>query len=82
MSVKPGIIKGDSKDERRLKARIEMEGFELGITPIEKGRREIEIDLIHGVFMKYEAPDFSSEGIEIFPKNTIHNQDFLHKLEM
>jgi len=59
-----------------------MEGFELEIIPIEKGGRESAIDLIRDVFMKYEAPDYSSEGIEMFQKTAIHNQNFLDKLEM
>lgn len=82
VSVKPGIFQGDSKDEGSLQARIEMEGFELEIIPIEKGRRDSAIDLIHDVFVKYEAPDYSSERIEMFQKTAIHNQDFLDKLEM
>lgn len=59
-----------------------MESFEVEIVPIEKGRRKRAIDLIHDVFMKYEAPDYSSEGIELFQKTSIHNQGFLDKLEM
>ncbi|MHB8134977.1 MAG: hypothetical protein ACYDH1_12235 [Anaerolineaceae bacterium] len=34
--VKHGIFQGESKDEVRLKMRIDMSGFELEIIPIEK----------------------------------------------
>lgn len=59
-----------------------MEDLKIEIKPITNAKREGAIELIRAVFLKYEAPDYSMEGIETFEKTAIQNQDFLDRLEM
>lgn len=59
-----------------------MEGFKLEIKKIEKANRVIAISLINTVFLQFEAPDYSSEGVETFKNTALFNEDFMDTLEM
>lgn len=44
--------------------------------------RDLAISLVHDVFMQFEAPDYSDEGIQNFMDTAIHNDEFLESLEI
>lgn len=49
---------------------------------IEKAERDTAIALIDAVFVQFEAPDYSSEGVKTFRNTTIYNDNFLSTLVM
>jgi len=74
---------GDArKVEIRLMTSIVEGSHELEIKKIKKGKRDIAIALIHAVFIQFEAPDYSSEGVETFKNTALYNKDFMDTLEM
>ena len=45
-----------------------------------KGNLDEVIQLVTDVFMKYEAPDYSDEGIKAFFDTALNNQDYMNSL--
>jgi len=54
----------------------------LEIKKIDRNQRDTAIQLVSTVFMQFEAPDYSAEGVETFKRTAIHNNDFLDSLNM
>jgi len=54
----------------------------LEIKNIDRNQRDTAIQLVLDVFMQFEAPDYSVEGVEIFKRTAIYNNDFLDGLNM
>ncbi|SHJ32340.1 Acetyltransferase (GNAT) domain-containing protein [Clostridium amylolyticum] len=52
------------------------------IKKIDRNQRDTAIQLVSAVFMQFEAPDYSVEGVETFKRTTIYNNDFLDSLNM
>ncbi len=52
------------------------------IKKIDRNQRDTAIQLVSTVFMQFEAPDYSAEGVETFKRTAIHNNDFLDSLNM
>ncbi len=52
------------------------------IKNIDRNQRDTAIQLVLDVFMQFEAPDYSVEGVEIFKRTAIYNNDFLDGLNM
>lgn len=52
------------------------------IKEIGKDERQKALDLVLAVFMQYEAPDYSKEGVESFQSSVMHNNDFLESITM
>lgn len=50
------------------------------IRSISKSQRAGAIELAGRVFMEFEAPDYSREGIEAFFDTALRNEDFLNRL--
>lgn len=48
------------------------------------GENEIKdaLDLVLRVFMQYEAPDYSDEGVETFKKSAVYNEDYIDSIAM
>lgn len=57
-------------------------GFDFEIKKVEPEKRDDAVGLIFAVFMEFEAPNYSSEGVETFKKTAVYNEDFLDTLEM
>ena len=57
-------------------------GFVLEIKNIDRNQRDTAIQLVLAVFMQFEAPDYSVEGVETFKRTAIYNNDFLDGLNM
>jgi len=51
------------------------------IKKLAKGDIPIALDLVLNIFMEYEAPDYSEQGIETF-KNCIKDDEWLQSLEV
>lgn len=54
----------------------------LEIKKIEKANRDQAISLVLAVFIQFEAPDYSSEGIETFKNTALYNEEFWNTLEV
>jgi len=54
----------------------------LEIKKIDRNQRDTAIQLVSTVFMQFEAPDYSAEGVETFKRTAIYNNDFLDSLNM
>jgi len=54
----------------------------LEIKKIDRNQRDTAIQLVLAVFMQFEAPDYSVEGVETFKRTAIYNNDFLDSLNM
>lgn len=52
------------------------------IKKIDRNQRDTAIQLVSAVFMQFEAPDYSVEGVETFKRTAIYNNDFLDSLNM
>lgn len=52
------------------------------IKKIDRNQRDTAIQLVSAVFMQFEAPDYSIEGVETFKRTAIYNNDFLDSLNM
>ncbi|WP_099470208.1 GNAT family N-acetyltransferase [Konateibacter massiliensis] len=52
------------------------------IRKIEEAEREKAIKLIDAVFMQFEAPDYSNEGVKTFKDTAIYNEDYMNELVM
>lgn len=52
------------------------------IKKINRNQRDTAIQLVLAVFMQFEAPDYSVEGVEAFKRTAIYNNDFLDSLNM
>ncbi len=52
------------------------------IKKIDRNQRDTAIQLVSTVFMQFEAPDYSAEGVETFKRTAIYNNDFLDSLNM
>lgn len=52
------------------------------VKKIEKSERARALGLVFAVFMQYEAPDYSKEGVETFQSSVINNQDYLNDICM
>lgn len=52
------------------------------IKKIDRNQRDTAIKLVLAVFMQFEAPDYSIEGVETFKRTAIYNNDFLDSLNM
>ncbi len=52
------------------------------IKKIDRNQRDTAIQLVLAVFMQFEAPDYSVEGVETFKRTAIYNNDFLDSLNM
>lgn len=52
----------------------------MNIVPIDKSKRDKVIKLILNVFMEFEAPDYSAQGIEAFKETAIYNNEFMDNL--
>lgn len=52
------------------------------IKKIEIDEREQALELVWNTFMRYEAPDYSDEGIATFAKEAIRNEKFLNMIEI
>lgn len=50
------------------------------IRKITLSERACALELVFRTFMKYEAPDYSKEGVESFRKSVIDNKDFLNHI--
>lgn len=50
------------------------------IKKIEIDERERALELVWNTFMRYEAPDYSDEGITTFAKEAIRNEKFLNMI--
>lgn len=50
------------------------------IRKIEINEKEQAVELVWNTFMKYEAPDYSEEGIATFAKEAIRNEKFLNMI--
>lgn len=55
--------------------------MEYSIRKLESIDTEAALDLVYRVFMEYEAPDYTEEGVEEFRK-TMQDEDYLSKLCM
>lgn len=55
--------------------------MEYNIRKLESFETESALDLVNKVFMEYEAPDYSEEGIEEFNKS-MRDEEYLSKLCM
>lgn len=53
----------------------------INIRKIKKSEMQSTLRLIEQVFMKFEAPDYSIEGISTFQNLVLNNPSFLNKLE-
>ena len=42
----------------------------------------VAIELVHDVFVQFEAPDYSDEGIKTFHDTALYNNDFLNSLDI
>lgn len=49
---------------------------------IERSEIDQALSLVISVFMQYEAPDYSKEGIETFQNTVINNKDYLISITM
>lgn len=54
----------------------------LEIARIEASRRADALELIERVFMQFEAPDYSDEGVMTFKQTVIYNEEYLDGLTM
>lgn len=52
------------------------------IKKVAKSERKTAVELIHNVFMQFEAPDYSEEGIKNFHDTAIYNDSFLNSIEI
>lgn len=52
------------------------------IRKIGETEREAAVHLIDSVFMRFEAPDYSSEGVQTFYQSALNNEEFLRRLTM
>lgn len=52
------------------------------IRKIGETEREAAVCLIDRVFMRFEAPDYSSEGVQTFYQSALNNEEFLRQLTM
>lgn len=52
------------------------------IKKIEKSGRENAVELVERVFMQFEAPDYSAQGVETFLTTATRNRAFLDSLAM
>ena len=52
------------------------------IKVVEQTERDTAIELIHSVFMEFEAPDYSKQGVETFMNTALYNNEFLDLLMM
>lgn len=52
------------------------------VKKIEKSERARALGLVFAVFMQYEAPDYSKEGVETFQGSVVNNQDYLNDICM
>lgn len=54
----------------------------MDIKKISPSERNEAIDLVDTVFMNFEAPDYSEEGIKAFRDTAIYNENFLNCLDI
>lgn len=52
------------------------------IKKVAKNERESAIELVHNVFMQFEAPDYCDEGVKTFHDTAIYNNGFLDSIEI
>lgn len=55
--------------------------MEYSIRKLESNETKTALNLVHKVFIEYEAPDYTDEGVEEFIK-TMHDEEYLSKLCM
>ena len=53
---------------------------EIEIRRIEKGEVDGALELVMSVFMAFEAPDYSEEGVEAFKRTAVYNPAFIESL--
>lgn len=54
----------------------------LEIKKVSLNDRNLAIELIHDVFMRYESPDYSEEGIKTFHDTALYNNNFMSSLDI
>lgn len=52
------------------------------IRKIKRNEMEEALELILRVFMQFEAPDYTDEGVEAFKKTAIYNKDYIDSIVM
>lgn len=57
-------------------------GAKLVIRKISKNETKDALELVLKVFMQYEAPDYSDEGVETFKRTAIYNKEYIGSITM
>ena len=52
------------------------------VKKIGENKKEEALELVIRVFMKYEAPDYSDEGVETFKRTAVYNKDYMESITM
>ena len=52
------------------------------IKKIGENKKEEALELVLRGFMKYEAPDYSDEGVETFKRTVVYNEDYIESIIM
>lgn len=52
------------------------------VKKIGENKKEEALELVIRVFMKYEAPDYSDEGVETFKRTAVYNKDYIESITM
>lgn len=54
----------------------------MDIKKINKNETKDALELVLNVFMQYEAPDYSNEGVETFKRTAIYNEEYINSITM
>ena len=52
------------------------------VKKIGENEKEEALELVLRVFMKYEAPDYSDEGVDTFKRTAVYNEDYIESIKM